>query len=414
MTEPRPAPPARRAAADAGPAEHELVAGERPLREPNLPASARRVATGKLRRGWTTGSCATAATKAACLLLRDGDPPAEVEIPLPRGETRPTFAVERCGHDGEAAVAVVIKDAGDDPDVTHGAHLTARVWLVPEPGLELRGGEGVGRVTRPGLGLEVGGPAINAGPRAQLHAAVSEVFDLAEVGVVVEISVPDGEKMGRRTSNPRLGILGGISILGTTGIVRPFSTAAWRASVGQAIDVMDAQGERTVVLTTGGRSERAARRLLPELPEVCFVEVGDFTGYALKRARSLGFARVVFVGMAGKLSKLGAGVLMTHWTRSKVDPAFLAELAAAAGGSAEVVAACGEANTARHAYELWEAAGIGGAASDLLCERVAANLTEYISGALTIDAIMVDFEGAAVVGASPGARGRVALEALQP
>jgi cobalt-precorrin-5B (C1)-methyltransferase len=395
------------------------VSEPRDLREPNLPASARRVATGKLRRGWTTGTCATAAAKAACLLLRDGDPPSTVEVPLPRGGDRPRFALERCAYDGagdagrgRAAVAVVVKDAGDDPDVTHGAHLTARVHLVAEPGLELRGGDGVGVVTKPGLGLEVGGPAINAGPRGQIRAAVEEVFDLDTTGVVVEISVPGGEKMGRRTSNPRLGILGGISILGTTGIVRPFSTAAWRASVGQAIDVMDAQGESTVVLTTGGRSERAARRLLPDLPEVCFVEVGDFTGYALKRARSLGFARCVFVGMAGKLSKLAAGVLMTHWTRSKVDAAFLGELTAEAGGDTALAEAVAASNTARHAYELWAEAGLLEAAADLVCARVAANLARYVDDALLVDAAMVDFAGEAVVGASPGACERLAVEAL--
>jgi cobalt-precorrin-5B (C1)-methyltransferase len=381
------------------------------LREPNLPASARRVANSKLRRGWTTGTCATAAAKAACLLLRDGDAPSEVEVPLPRSDQRPSFAVERCELDGDAAVGVVVKDAGDDPDVTHGAHLTARVALRDAAGLELRGGPGVGTVTKPGLGLDVGGPAINAGPRAQIAAAVAEVFDTGEVGVVVEVSVPGGEKMARRTSNPRLGIVGGISILGTTGIVRPFSTAAWRASVGQAIDVMDAQGEGTLVLTTGGRSERAARRLAPELPEVCFVEVGDFTGYALKRAVALDFERCLFVGMAGKLSKLGAGVLMTHWTRSKVDPQFLAALTAEAGGDDDVVAAVSEANSARHAYELWEAAGVDGA-PELLCAKVAANLAAYVKDRIAVDAIMVDFEGARVVGASPGARERVAQEAL--
>src|SRR4051794_1891176 len=155
----------------------------RDLREPNLPASARRVATGKLRYGWTTGTCSAAAAKAATLLLRDGDPPAQVEVPLPKGEQRPTFPVERCEREGDGAVAVVIKDAGDDPDVTHGAHLTARVRLVAEPGIVLRGGDGVGTVTRPGLGLEVGGPAINKGPRAQITAAVGEVVDLARVGV---------------------------------------------------------------------------------------------------------------------------------------------------------------------------------------------------------------------------------------
>jgi cobalt-precorrin-5B (C1)-methyltransferase len=381
------------------------------LREPNLPASARRVATGKLRYGWTTGTCSAAAAKAACLLLRDGDPPAEVEVPLPKGERRPTFPVERCERDGDGAVAVVVKDAGDDPDVTHGAHLTARVVLRAEPGIALRGGDGVGVVTRPGLGLEVGGPAINAGPRAQITAAVAEVLDLGAVGVDVEISVPGGEKMARRTSNPRLGILGGISILGTTGIVRPFSTAAWRASVGQAIDVMDAQGSRTVVLTTGGRTEKAARRLLPELPEVCFVEVGDFTGYALKRAAKLGFERCVFVGMAGKLSKLAAGIMMTHWTRSKVDPAFLAELTLEAGGDAALAGQVAESNTGRHAWELWEADGLH-AASDLLCTKVADNLATYIHGALIVDAVIVDFEGARLAGASPGARDRLAVEAL--
>jgi cobalt-precorrin-5B (C1)-methyltransferase len=381
------------------------------LREPNLPASARRVANSKLRRGWTTGTCATAAAKAACLLLRDGDAPDEVEVPLPRSDQRPSFALERCELDGDAAIAVVVKDAGDDPDVTHGAHLTARVELRDAPGLELRGGPGVGTVTKPGLGLEVGGPAINAGPRVQIAAAVAEVFDVGDVGVVVEVSVPGGEKMARRTSNPRLGIVGGISILGTTGIVRPFSTAAWRASVGQAIDVMDAQGEGTLVLTTGGRSERAARRLAPDLPEVCFVEVGDFTGYALKRAVALEFERCLFVGMAGKLSKLGAGVLMTHWTRSKVDPAFLAALTAEAGGDDDLVAAVSRANSARHAYELWAAARLTGA-PDVLCAKVATNLAAYVKDRIAVDAIMVDFEGAHVVGASPGARQRVAQEAL--
>jgi len=375
---------------------------ERQLREPNLPASARRVASGKLRRGWTTGTCSAAAAKAACLLLRDGERPEEVEIPLVKGDQRAGFRPAQCDQDGDGAVAVVVKDAGDDPDVTHGAALTARARLRERAGLELCGGKGVGRVTQPGLGLEVGAPAINAGPRRQIEAAVSEVFDLLQTGVVVELSVPGGEKMARRTSNPRLGIVGGISILGTTGIVRPFSTAAWRASVGQAIDVMDAQGERTMVLSTGGRSEKAARRLLGALPEVCFVEVGDFTGYALKRARAVGLERCVFVGMVGKLSKLGAGVLMTHWTRSQIDTELLATLAREAGGDEATATAVTDANSARHAYELWQAAGLT-RAPDLLCARVAENLSRYIDDALAVDVALVDFEGAVVVGSSPGA-----------
>ena len=375
------------------------------LREPSLPASARKVATG-LRKGWTTGTCAAAAAKAACLALRDGAPVSEVEVPLPKGDGRPRFAVERCELGPEQAVAVVVKDAGDDPDVTHGARLTATVRRRSKPGLDLAGGEGVGVVTKPGLGLEVGEPAINPGPRAQIAAAVGEALDLGERGMRVEISVPGGQKMARRTTNPRLGIVGGISILGTTGVVRPFSTAAWRASVGQAIDVMDAQGQREVVLTTGGRTERAAMRLLPHLPEVAFIEVGDFTGYALKRARRLGFERLFFVGMAGKLSKLAAGILMTHWTRSKVDPTLLGELTRAAGGGEDLASAVAAANTARHAHELWEAAGLE-SAGDLLCARVAQNLARYVDGALAVHVLMVDFEGARVTGASPGARGLV-------
>ena len=167
------------------------------------------------------------------------------------------------------------------------------------------------------------------------------------------ISVPDGERMARKTTNARLGIVGGISILGTTGIVRPFSTASWRASVEQAISVLAAQGEDTVVLCTGGRTEKGAMKLLPELPEVCFVEVGDFTGAALRR-RPAPAQRVVFVGMAGKLTKLAAGVLMTHYTRSKVDLALLADITRAAGGPEELAEQTAQANTARHAAELWD------------------------------------------------------------
>jgi len=366
----------------------------------------------RLRKGWTTGTCSAAAAKAACLLLRDGDPPARVDVPLVRGDQRARLAVERCAFDPDGrAVAVVVKDAGDDPDVTHGAHLTARVRTTSRPGVVLRGGPGVGVVTKAGLGLDVGGPAINAGPRAQIAAAVAEVLDLGAVGVDVELSVPGGEQMAAKTSNPRLGITGGISILGTSGVVRPFSTAAWRASVGQAIDVMHAQGLRTLVLTTGGRSERAARRLAPDLPEVCFVEVGDFVGYALKKAIAHGFERCLFVGMAGKLSKLAAGTMMTHSAGSQVDPAFLAALTAEAGGSAELVAAVARANTARHAAELWDAACLP-AVRDALCARAAEAMAGYGRGRLAVEVVMVDFDGAAVVGASPGAAARVAPGAL--
>jgi cobalt-precorrin-5B (C1)-methyltransferase len=369
----------------------------RQLREPELPRSAK-VRTGALRSGWTTGACAAAAAKAAALLLRGDAPPETVEIPFPSGD-RHAFAVERTAVAADArwAQAVVVKDAGDDPDVTHGAHVTVRLEPTRDAGITFRAGDGVGTVTKPGLGLDVGGAAINPVPRAMISAAVREALPAG--GLVCTVSVPDGERMARKTTNARLGIVGGISILGTTGIVRPFSTASWRASVVQAVAVAAAQGIDEMVLSTGGRTERAAQRLLPGRDEVSFVEVGDFTGAALREMTDRAMPRCRFVGMAGKLAKLGAGVLMTHYTRSRVDLDYLADVTAAAGGDPAPV---GVATTARHAYELWQAAGIERAAAGLLCADVAANLTRFTDGAVTAEAALVDFDTLELVAASPG------------
>jgi len=357
-----------------------------------------------LRTGWTTGTCAAAAAKAAMKALVSGEPQTRVDVKLPGkgAERRVEFEVERCDLGGAWAEVVVVKDAGDDPDVTDGAHLTVRVSWRGEPGLELDRGDGVGEVTRPGLGLPVGGPAINAVPRRMISYSVEEVLDPDERGVRVEISVPGGEKMAEKTTNARLGIVGGISILGTTGIVRPFSTAAWAASVVQAVNVMGAQGHKTFVLSTGGLTEKGAMRLLPDLEEVNFVEVGDFTGQALKRAVENKLERCFFVGMAGKISKLAAGVMMTHWTRSKVDNDLLAEITAKAGGSPTLIAEVENANTARHAYELWRSADLTDAA-DLLCRQAAENLIEYTEGKLEVHVVLVDFDTLDPAGASPGA-----------
>src|SRR5918912_744552 len=376
----------------------------RKIREPSMPPSMQRVKGKKLRTGWTTGSCAAAAAKAAARALLSGEVQKEVDIKLPRKgeERRVRFAVERCELGDSWAEAVVVKDAGDDPDVTHGAHLTARVSWREEPGIELDRGEGVGVVTKPGLGLPVGGPAKNDAPRRMISYSVEEALDPEERGVRIVISVPGGEEMADKTTNPRLGIVGGISILGTTGIVRPFSTASWRASVGQAVSVMGAQGRDTFVLSTGGLTEKAAMRLLPDLEEVCFVEVGDFTGYALKQAVRNGLSRVFFVGMVGKITKLAAGVMMTHWTRSKVDNDLLADVTAKAGGSSELVEEVRGANTARHAYELWQEAKLE-KAPHLLCALAAENLEKFAEGKLEAHVIMVDFDTLNPVGASPGA-----------
>jgi len=261
-----------------------------------------------LRTGFTTGTCASAAAKAAAVGLVTGAVPGTIEVALPRG-TRVSFVVEGAGPvpAGAPATAVVVKDAGDDPDCTDGAHMTAAVsWLGGEtPALsELVAGEGIGTVTKPGLGLAVGQPAINPVPRRMILAALDEVDGVrgqrsAGRAVRVVFSVPGGEAMATKTTNERLGIVGGISILGTTGIVRPFSTAAYRASVVQQIDVAAAQGERTIVLCTGSRSEQAALRLFADLDPVCVVEVGDFTGIALRHCSADGVERVAIVAMVG-------------------------------------------------------------------------------------------------------------------
>jgi cobalt-precorrin-5B (C1)-methyltransferase len=375
------------------------VSSDPELREPDLPRTAK-VRKQALRTGWTTGTCASAAAKAASTALDTGQIQVTVEVGLPDGR-RVRFPVDACTLSENQAEAVVVKDAGDDPDVTHGARLTATVRWRDEPGIELDGGVGVGVVTKPGLGLELGGPAINPVPRTMITQAVGEAVDLGTSGVTVIISVPDGERMARKTTNARLGIIGGISILGTTGIVRPFSTASWRASVEQAISVLAAQGEDTVVLCTGGRTEKGAMKLLPELPEVCFVEVGDFTGAALRRAVQHELKRVVFAGMAGKLTKLAAGVLMTHYTRSKVDLALLKDITTAAGGSQDLAESVANANTARHAAELWDQAGLLPEAGRELCARAARVLSRFSAELAApegkspprIQVIMVDFTG---------------------
>ena len=384
---PRPAP-GRERAARVRP-ERAPGAVNSPI-EPEDPDSSPAVAARRgLRTGWTTGTCASAAAKAAYLALVSGRSPERVEVALPSGR-RVGFPVE-WDHRGRA---VVVKDAGDDPDCTDGARMTAEV-RARAPGGEhvLRAGDGIGTITKPGLGLPVGAPAINTVPRRMILAA------LAEVGaepVDVTFSVPGGEAMALETTNGRLGILGGISILGTTGIVRPFSTASYRASVVQQIDVAAAQGERTVVLATGARSEAAAARLYPALDPVCLVEVGDFTGIALRRAAHTGMRRVVFVGMAGKLAKLAAGVMMTHFHRSDVDTALLAALAVDAGAPQAVVEAATATATARHFFDACVTHGCL-APLALLCERARAACLAHAGSGFELEVVLVDYEGSAAL-----------------
>jgi cobalt-precorrin-5B (C1)-methyltransferase len=358
------------------------------------------------REGFTTGACAAAAAKAAARVLVQGRLLNAIETTLPNGQ-RHTFVLERCERDGEAAICSVVKDAGDDPDCTHGAEIVAEVRLTEAPGIALRGGEGVATVTKPGLGLDVGAPAINPVPRSNITEMVlEEIAKSPARGAIVTISVPGGEEMAKETINARLGLLGGISILGTTGIVKPYSTSAYKASVMQAIDVARERGIETLMLTTGGKSEAYAMRLHPELPEEAFVQVGDFVGVGVSHAARRGARRAIVVGMIGKLSKMADGQTMTHAAGSEVNMELLGSIAQGLGAAPPIVAEIRAANTARHVLELASRVGLGGLA-DAICERAAqslarhaARLPEQREAPLELHVVLVDFEGRALGRAS--------------
>lgn len=317
----------------------------------------------------------------------------EIETTLPN-RTRVTFALARCERQDRRAICSIIKDAGDDPDCTHGAELTIEVELRTEPGIEIRGGSGVATVTKTGLGLEIGGPAINPVPRRNITEMVGEELAGAPYGgAVVTISVPGGEEMAKKTTNARLGLLGGISILGTTGIVRPYSTAAFKASVMQEIDVAAAGGLRELVLTTGGKSDQYAMALYPQMPEQAFIQVGDFIGVGIKHCAKRGIPRVIIVGMMGKLSKMANGKMMTHAAGSEVDMEFLASLAAELAAPDLLIASIRQANTARHVLELCREAGLIGITS-LICRKVTEQCQRHAGERLIVEASLVDFGGA--------------------
>jgi cobalt-precorrin-5B (C1)-methyltransferase len=354
------------------------------------------------RTGFTTGACSAAAARAAAMGLIGGAVPPEVECLLPNG-SRVRFVVHDGRCNAQSAHAMVIKFAGDDPDCTDGAHLTVdlRVLHGQAGEVSFRAGEGVGTVTMPGLGLDVGGPAINAVPRQNIADNLREVAGalLNAHGLEVTISVPGGQEMAKKTTNARLGILGGISILGTTGIVKPYSTAAWRASVVQGIQVAATLGHDVVALTTGGRTETfamtALRRERPELPAACFVQMGDFLRYALDEVVAQGITHVVLGVMVGKLTKIAQGETITHANRNVVDTDLVAEIARQIGASEEDCAAISQAETARFGAELMVERGLGDAFHHALAQRAIDTLTapERYGRAFQLRVLVCDFSG---------------------
>lgn len=354
------------------------------------------------RTGFTTGACAAAAARAAVLGLAGGQVPGDIESLLPNG-TRVRFDVHDGRCEGERAHAMVVKFAGDDPDCTDGAHLTVDLRLLPGQAgtVTYVAGDGVGTVTMKGLGLEVGGPAINPVPRRNIADNLREAAPqlLLEHGIEVTISVPDGQVMAKKTTNARLGILGGISILGTTGIVKPYSTAAWRASVVQGVQVAATAGHNLVALTTGGRTETFAMATLraerPELPSACFVQMGDFLRYALDEAAAQGIALVVLAVMVGKLTKIAQGETITHANRSEVDTDLVAEIARRIGATPEDCAAIAAAETARFGAELMVERGLGDAFHHALAQAAIDTLSapDRYGRAFQLRVIVTDFEG---------------------
>ena len=349
---------------------------------------------GSLRTGFTTGACAAAAAKAAVLACVDGVIRSQVETTLPNKQEH-TFPLERCVRDGAGWSTSIIKDAGDDPDCTHGAEITAWASLSDKPGIELSSAEGIATVTKQGLGLELGQLAITPVPRRNLYSLVELVIAEAAVpGAEVRLSVPGGEEMAKQTLNERLGLLGGISILGTTGIVRPYSTAAYRASVVNAIDLAAAVGHSLVILTTGGKTEMYAMKLFPHLTADAFIQAGDFIGTAVKSCARVGIRGIV-VGMIGKLSKMADGKMMTHAAGSKVNLDLLAKLASVSGATSALAGLVRNANTARHALELILGERLADFGS-LLCRQATRCLSSHAihaGRAAPISALLVGFDG---------------------
>jgi cobalt-precorrin-5B (C1)-methyltransferase len=350
--------------------------------------------TAPLRRGWTTGACAAAAARAAFAALLTGRFPDPVAIRLPGGQT-PSFPLAVAEQASGVARAGIIKDAGDDPDVTHGALIVAEVaWAAAASGVVFRAGEGVGTVTRPGLPLAVGEPAINPAPRAMIR---DQLDDIAEANgapppdLIVTIAIPGGGLLAEKTMNRRLGVIGGLSVLGTTGIIVPYSCASWIYAIHRGIDVARAAGIGHIAAATGATSEKAVQRLYG-LPEHALIDMGDFVGGTLKYLRRHPVPRLTLAGGFAKLAKLAAGHPDLHSSRSRIDPAMLAGMLADVGGAPEAVAAATRCDSAGEILAL--AGPLGPALADRVARRAREVALATLSGDVVVEVAVVERSGA--------------------
>ena len=347
----------------------------------------------KLRTGFTTGSCATAASKACILAIQNQKIIENVDIILPK-RSRLEIEIDSCEFTTNSAKCSVIKDGGDDPDVTHGAAIFVNIELTDVIGeIEIDGGEGVGRVTKPGLGLEIGSAAINPTPKKMILENVKEVGEelLEKNGIRVVVSVPKGKELGPKTDNPRIGIMGGISILGTSGIVIPYSTASFAAAIRQQISVVNTMNDDNVVLTTGGRSEDFARKII-DLPDHSFIQMGDFSGYTIKQCAKQELKKAYVAGFIGKLAKMAAGVKQTHVKGGKVDMKFLSELAKRCNAGEKTISRILGANTARNVQEIIVEDKIDGF-FDEVTKEACLQMRQHSEGKIPVEVILFDFDG---------------------
>jgi cobalt-precorrin-5B (C1)-methyltransferase len=353
----------------------------------------------ELRQGFATGTAAAAAAQGALYELLGRPCPDKVEVALPGGGSL-IVPLSRHGRHGPRGEAVVIKDAGDDPDVTNGAEIGARVWRLESPGtgedLTLAGAEGVGRVTKPGLPVPVGEPAINPVPRRMIRRALGRVWDEVCPGeplrLRVEIFVPRGEELARQTLNPRLGILGGISILGTTGLVKPFSHQAYRATIASSLRVARAAGLQHLGFSTGGKSEGFLKALLPELSEEAFVQMGDYVRFALKVAAHMGFSEITAAAFFGKALKIAQGFGHTHASRGLANLKELGRWTLDLTEDASLAQAVAGANTARQALDILTGAGAAAVVA-AVGRRMLAAMQDYAGPETRVHGVVLDFDG---------------------
>lgn len=350
----------------------------------------------RLRSGFTTGTAAAAAVKAALMNLLGAAPPGQVEVLL-LNDTWRAIPVETCRRiDVDTARCTVIKDAGDDPDITHRAQIGAQVRIrrnAKASSVQITGGRGVGTVTKPGLGIPPGQPAITAGPLKMIHLAVAQVLDAhgCRAQVFIEIFAPQGEQLARKTLNARLGVMGGISILGTTGVVRPLSHAAYIATIAAALSVARAAGLNQVVLTTGRRSERFAQTQWPSLAPEAFIQMGDYFAQAMEMAAGRGLTQVTLAVFFGKAVKMAQGIGHTHARSARLTLDRLARWALEVSGSTDLARWVAGANTARQVFDEIKA-NCPALIQKVGCE-VARAARGFAADQVTVRAVIFDFDG---------------------